>query len=134
MCFELDSTYSRKHPFVLPHHVLCWKELIQDNRKLLSPHNFEPYVFGKVKQVIKFGMNKNTNTIGAGLHSNSHKKVFCWNTLFPAIIPMNTPFFYSSKYNELVSLSLVVFRTMDDLLAATAQTSIGSPVCLPKLR
>jgi hypothetical protein len=119
MCFYVDPKFPK--PIKLDSHTLCWKELLPERRRWISPYFFTPYVFGQLYKwehplEVRAGLNRYyPNRIEHGLHSLSTYADTAYGTAFPALIPAGTPFYYDSVRRELVSTALVVFENMDDL-------------------
>jgi hypothetical protein len=141
MCFAVR--YNLRQAFTLPTHTLCWKALyLKDNKGAHSPYQRMPYIFGQRYTAPLCKQPPHYKAITRGLHSYSknlkadvrtHQQRFIPGTLYPAIIPAGSRFYYDDYRHELVSEALVVFRTMHALLATTGQTKVQHAIRLPRI-
>lgn len=100
-------------PFIAEKDILCKKCLIKSANHLYTPYQNVPITFNKgisIQIEYRFGFDALGN-INQGIHS-----YFKWctialasNLIYPCVIPKGTPY-YIGKYDNLVSLKLIIFK------------------------
>ena len=133
MCLKVDRT---KHwfpymagPKKAKRNLLVWKALRDRPRTSFeeewikhfpaSPYHQEPYTFGVIKTSKLTLEYLRGYEVNEGLHTLDNKFSLEWApefSRFPAIIPKGSKYFLGAE-EDVVSDSLVVFKTMEDLEA-----------------
>jgi len=115
MCFHIDPKYPEKK--IAKRDIPCYKVLqVQkffEEERYASPYKLFFYKLGK-QEFTEIGKVMEYDYINEGFHSYSTKKKagrirFCMNSsIFKAIIPKGSEYYYSSKRKEYVSNSIVI--------------------------